>query len=188
ERVGAPRGGLCRAGCIAAEVAGVQSRPPLLEQPAVGDFVGQRVLEGILKIRKQPGLVDELSSLQAVESAAECIFTQLGDRLEQSQWHVLADDGHRLKQALVLRGESIGALREQGLSGRRSADRLDRLRQAVSSVRAGQDVRLRQGPDGLLEKEWVSAPDEELLERRQPQVPAKHGVQQLPSARSRKCI
>src|SRR5215813_14915274 len=39
-----------------ADDAGVQRLPPLLEQGAVGDLMGQRMLEGVLGIRKEPGL------------------------------------------------------------------------------------------------------------------------------------
>ena len=39
---------------------GVQRAPALLEQAAVGDLVGERVLEGVLEIREQARLVEEL--------------------------------------------------------------------------------------------------------------------------------
>jgi hypothetical protein len=44
---------------------------PFLQQSPVGDVVRERVLEGILEIRKEPGLVEELGGLQAVETATE---------------------------------------------------------------------------------------------------------------------
>ena len=85
----------------------------------------------------------------------------------------------------VLRSEPIDARRENGLDRRRHLDRVDWLHQAVSSGLAGQDLRLHQGPDCLLEEEWVTASHEELLERRQPRIPAEEGVQQLPGALGR---
>ena len=43
----------------------------LLQQSTVRDFMRERVLEGVLEIRKEPGLVKELGCLQAIESATE---------------------------------------------------------------------------------------------------------------------
>src|SRR5262249_57073790 len=48
---------------------GVERPPPLLEQAAVGDFVGERVLEGVLEVGKEARLVEELGGLQMAEPA-----------------------------------------------------------------------------------------------------------------------
>ena len=42
-----------------------------VEQAGICDLVGQGMLEGVLEIRKQAGLVDELGGLQALEPATE---------------------------------------------------------------------------------------------------------------------
>jgi hypothetical protein len=55
--------------------------------------VGKRVLEGVFEIGKQSGFVHELGGLQVVESATDRLVRQLGDRLEQRERDVLADDG-----------------------------------------------------------------------------------------------
>ena len=81
----------------------VKRAAALLEQTAVRDLVRERVLEGVLEIRIEPRLVEELGGLQVVESATERLVRQLGDRLQQRERHVLADDGGDLEQALVLR-------------------------------------------------------------------------------------
>ena len=83
----------------------------IVQESAVGDLVRERVLEGILEIRKQPGLVKELGGLQVVEAATDRLVGGVGDRLEQYQRHVLADDGGDLEEALVLRGEPVDARR-----------------------------------------------------------------------------
>ena len=103
----------------------------LLQQAAVRDLVRERVLEGVLEIRKQPRLVDELGSLQAVEPAAERLVRQIGDRLEQRERHVLADDGGDLQQVFVFRREPVDARRQHHLDRGRDLDRLDRLRQPI---------------------------------------------------------
>ena len=94
--------------------------------------MGERVLERVLEIRKQPRLVEELGGLEVVEPAAERLVRQLGDRLEQRERHVLADDGGDLEEALVLRGEPVDARRQDRLDRGRDLDRLDRLRQPVA--------------------------------------------------------
>ena len=46
---------------------GVQGLAPFLEQRAVGDFMGERVLEGVFGIGKEPRLVEKLGRLQMRE-------------------------------------------------------------------------------------------------------------------------
>ena len=48
----------------------VERSPPFGEQAAVGDFVGVRVLESVLQVRKQPGLVEEFVVLKIGEAPA----------------------------------------------------------------------------------------------------------------------
>ena len=129
----------------------------LLQQAAVRDLVRERVLEGVLEIRKEPGLVEELGGLQVVEPATERLVRQLGDRLEQRERHVLADDGGDLEQAFVLRGEPVDARRQHRLDRGRDLDRLDRLRQPIPASLPRQRLRLHQRPDGLLQEERVPA-------------------------------
>src|SRR5438132_1830637 len=63
----------------------VKRSPALIEQSAVRDLVSERVLEGILEVRIEAGLVEELGSLQVVEPATERLVRQLGDHREQYQ-------------------------------------------------------------------------------------------------------
>src|SRR6267143_3369675 len=79
--------------------------PTLLQEAAVRDLVRQRVLEGVLEIRVEAGLVEELRGLQAVEPWAERLIREVGDRLKQRDRYVLADDGGRLQKALVVLSE-----------------------------------------------------------------------------------
>src|SRR5215208_6988658 len=43
----------------------VQRAPPLLEQTAVGYFVGEGMLERVLEVGEEAGLVEQLRTLQA---------------------------------------------------------------------------------------------------------------------------
>ena len=74
----------------------VQGAPPLLEETAVGHFVGEGVLEGTLACGKKPGLVQELAGLEVGKATAQCLFGLLGDRLEERERDHQADHRGRL--------------------------------------------------------------------------------------------
>jgi hypothetical protein len=65
--------------------------------PPVRDFVSERVLERVLEVRKEPGLVEELRGLQVRELGAHLVLRRVGNGQEQRHRHVLADDGGRLE-------------------------------------------------------------------------------------------
>ena len=75
---------------------GVEGAAPLLEQARVGYLLGERVLEGVLQIREEGGLVQELGGLEATEPLPEWVLGDLENGLEERELHVLADDGGRL--------------------------------------------------------------------------------------------
>jgi hypothetical protein len=54
--------------------AGVQITPPVLQQPLVCHLVREGVLERVLKIGKEPDLVEELRSLQAGQLGAHLVL------------------------------------------------------------------------------------------------------------------
>jgi hypothetical protein len=70
----------------------VQLPASVMQETAIGHLVSERMLEGVLEVGIEPGLVDELGGLQTVESAPERIVREVGDRLEEWPRHVLADD------------------------------------------------------------------------------------------------
>jgi hypothetical protein len=166
----------------------VKLAPALLQQATVCHVVRERVLERVLEVRKQTGLVEELGRLESVESATERLVWQVGGRLEQNEGHILANDGGDLQQALVLREEPVDARRQHRLDRGRDLDRLDRLRQPIPAGRAIQRLRLHQRPDGLFQEKRVAALDEELLERRQVGTVAEEGIQELPGALGRERV
>jgi hypothetical protein len=49
----------------------VKLAAPVLEQAPVGHLVGQRVLEGVLQVREELGLVEGLRLLQMCEPAPQ---------------------------------------------------------------------------------------------------------------------
>ena len=117
----------------ASTIAGVEAPPPILEQAPVGHVVGQGVLEGVLEIREEPRLVEELGGLEVARPAAERLLRLLRDGLEEGEGHVLADDGGGLEQPLVLGREPVDAGGQDGLGRRRDLQGLRRPRQAVGA-------------------------------------------------------
>ena len=61
----------------------VEDAPPVLEQAAVGHVVGHRVLERVLEIREDPGLVQELRRLETADRGVQLVLGELGNGLEQ---------------------------------------------------------------------------------------------------------
>ena len=146
---------------------GVERAPPLLEQAAVGDLVRQGVLEGVLEIREEAGLVEELGGLEVGEPATQVLLGQLGHGEQEPERHVLADDRGRLEQPLVLGCQAVDAGREDRLDRRRHLDRRGVVRQPVGAPFTDQRPGFHQGPDALLEEQRIALGplDEGALER-----------------------
>src|SRR5262245_14622825 len=120
----------------------VQVATPLLQEAAVRDLVGERMLERVLQIRKQTRLVQELGRLQMREPAPKILFTQIGDGQQQRERHVLADDGGRLEQSLVVQREAVDARRENRLDRRGYLGRRGIAREPVGATATDERSRL----------------------------------------------
>src|SRR5437016_1428497 len=162
--------------------ASVQDAAALVEQSAVRDLVRQRVRERVLDLREELRLVDELRGAQAIEAPTEGFIRQLGNLLKDGQRDVIAHDGGRLQETLVLRSEAIDARRQHGLDRRRHVERMDRLRQAIPSWLSDQEIRLHQRSDGLFEEERIAVLDEALLQWREAVIGAEERIEQLARA------
>jgi hypothetical protein len=154
----------------------------LLQQSAVRDLVRESMLEGVLEIRIEARLVKELGGLEVIEPTAERLVRHLGDRLEQRERNVPADDRGDLEKMLVLRGEPVDARRQHRLDRGGNPDRLHRLRQSIPAWLSRQLLRLHQRANRFLQEKRVPALDEELLERGEPGIVAEECLQQLPGA------
>jgi len=62
--------------------AGVQGALPVVEQPLVRHLVSERMLERVLEVRKEPGLVEELRGLQVRELGAHLLLRRVGNGQE----------------------------------------------------------------------------------------------------------
>ena len=67
----------------------VQDLAPLDQQRVVGDFLRQRVLEGVLDIADRRLLVDELAQLQIVEHAVQLVVGLRDHLAHQRQAEIL---------------------------------------------------------------------------------------------------
>ena len=143
---------------MASTIRACRARRRSWSRLAVGDLVGERVLEGVLEVGEEARLVEELRGLEAREALAELLLRPLGDRLEQRERHVLADHGGRLEQPLRPRAAagrcgrpgSPGPWRAPGCASERLASGGRRPR---SPTRA---FGLDQGPHALLQEEGVA--------------------------------
>ena len=59
----------------------VEGAPPLLEEAAIGDLVGESMLEGVFQLGKEARFVEELGALQMRKARPECLLGRLGDGL-----------------------------------------------------------------------------------------------------------
>ena len=83
-----------------ADNASVKDAPLVPEQTRVDDLEGQRVLECVLKIGEQRGLVEELGGLEVGEPTTQVFLGLLGNGEQEPERHALADDRGRLEYRL----------------------------------------------------------------------------------------
>src|SRR5262249_24347191 len=161
---------------------GVQDAAALVEQSAIRHLVRQRMRERVLDLGEELRLIEELRGAQPIEPPAEGLVRELGDVLKDRTRNVVADDGGRLQQALVVRSEAVDTRRQHGLNRRWHLELVDRLHQAIPSRLADQQMRLLQRPDDLLQEERVPVDDEESLEWFERAIGAEERVQELAGA------
>src|SRR4029434_2284097 len=109
----------------------VQGASALLQQSAVRHFLGQRVLEGVLQLWEEGGLVQELRRQQPSQTIAHRLLRHVADDLQQGKRHVLTYDRGRLQQDFVFRRQAVDPGGEDRLHCRRHLDGVERSRHAV---------------------------------------------------------
>jgi hypothetical protein len=87
--------------------ATVEGAPAVLEQTAVRHVVGEGMLERVLEVREDPGLVEQLRGLQAPERGVQLAVGEVGDGLEQREGDILPDHRRCLEQRLVAGCQSV---------------------------------------------------------------------------------
>src|SRR3954466_15644856 len=84
----------------------------LFQKAAVGDFLGQRMLEGINGVARAVTLMEQLGGLELREMRIECGFRRIGDEPYQRDREVDAGDRGGLQQVFGFDRQTIDARRE----------------------------------------------------------------------------
>ena len=139
------------------------------------------MLEGVLEVGDERGLVEELARLEVGQTRAQRLIADACDRLEQDEGHITTDDGGRLEQVLLVGRETVDSRRQDGLDAGRNLNIPNRLSDAVTAGLPGERPRLDERTHTLLEKERVTvrALDQHLLERRERMVVAQQRTNEL---------
>jgi hypothetical protein len=147
--------------------------------------VGEGVLEGILTLWKEHRLVQELGGLEVRQAAMERRFGKVGDGLQQRPWHLGADDGGGLEEALVLGGQAIDTCGQHRLHRGGHLQAVEGFDDMIGTRCSDQHAGLDQRADALLEKEGIAfgALDQLWREGREAGVVTEKGLQQCVGAR-----
>jgi hypothetical protein len=114
----------------------VQRSPPLGEQAAIGNFVGERVLEGGLAVREQAGLVQKLVLLEIGQPPMQRVLRQPGDGVQDRVGNVLTDHRGGLQELLVGGWQTVDPRRENCLHRGRDLEGLEGADKAIGPSRA----------------------------------------------------
>src|SRR5258705_486628 len=141
---------------------------------AVGDFLGERMLEGVLDLGEEHLLEDQIASAERANGVFQLRLGNLADPLEDRLREALADDRRGLQKAPLALGKPIDARRQQRLDRRRYAELGDGPDQPIRPAPALQAAPLDQRLDDLLDEERIAAGVvlHELGETAEARVPA----------------
>jgi hypothetical protein len=111
----------------------------------------------------------------------EIVFVLLGNGGKQGERDVLADDGSRLEQLLVISRQTVDARRKDCLDGRRDLDPVHWLRERVCATLPPQDTGLDQRSHALFDEERIAPRlvGEKTLEGLERGITSKQCDQQL---------
>ena len=158
----------------------MEDPPPLVQQAAIGDLLGEGMLEGVDQLGKQTHLVQKLGILEMHEPLAERPFRKLHHGLEEDQgtsvpmtaavWSRDFSSGGR-RSMRVARTACTVAGTWQGEEG---------VRQAIGARLAHQSPGLYERPHALLQEEGITlgALDQEWIEGCQARVVSQEGLQE----------
>ena len=148
------------------------------------------MLEGVLEIGEEGGLVEKLGGSEMRELAAQCLLGHLGERLQERERHLRADDRGALKETLLVGRQPVDAGGENGLDGGRDLNGGGRVREAIGAGITQKNLGLDQRPDALLKEERIAVGtgDEDPLEWFELGTRTQERVEQLRGAVRRKRV
>jgi hypothetical protein len=139
-----PLAGLRRKFLDRGDDAAVQPRADVPGNAVVGDLVRQRVLEREFGLGAEPRGVQELTSLQASQAAADVLGGQLGCLLQERHRHDSTDHRGDVEHVFVGRREAVDARRD------------DVVHRPRHRKRGGLVGLLANGPRKLLQEERIA--------------------------------
>ena len=159
----------------------VDGAPAIGEEAAIRHLLRQRVLERVLRIGKEAGLIEKLPGLQKRELAAHALLRLIGDGVEQDERDVLSDNGGRLQQLLLRRWEPVDPGGQDGLDRGRNMNSVEGVSEAIGPALSDKGLRFHEGPHALFQKERVAIRplDEQGPQRGQLGVGAQQRLQEI---------
>src|SRR5437867_3572850 len=154
---------------------------PLVEETAVRDLVRERMLEGVLEVREQTRLIEELGGLEVSKTPAELRLGKVGNPFEQCHRDVFADSGGRLQEDLLVRRKAIDASSQDAGHSRGDVDVVNGAGEAIGAWRANKRASLDEASHAFFEKEGVPfrSRDEHRFEWLHTRVIADETAQEL---------
>ena len=151
------------------------------QQRVVGHPARQCVLEDVVRLLEQAGVIDELGRPETVQGVSEIVLGHRGDGLEQDDRHILSDGRRGLEQALVDGREPVDARGQNCLDGGGHPERLEGLGKAIASPLPDEDAVLDHYPDALFEEEGIPPCllDQQQLEGGQAVIVSEHEAEKL---------
>ena len=126
------------------------------KHPAIGNLLGQGVLEIVLQIGKHLRGEKKLAGLQSGEQGVEHVFRQPGDGPQQHQRDLLPNNRRDLQQAPFGGGQRVDARGEHRQDRGRDLAALERLGQPIAATLAFQDAAIGKASYDLLDEETGS--------------------------------
>jgi hypothetical protein len=116
----------------------------LRELRAVGNFLCQRVLEGVLGLRIERLLVKEFGTRESMKSGGQVSVAEISHALENRLGELLADHRRGLEQPLLPLGQAVDPCCEYALHSRGQTDLCRGCDQAISTPGSCDNARLDQ--------------------------------------------
>ena len=135
----------------------VHPRPTLGELRPVCHLLGERMLEGVLRLRMESALVDEFRRHQRMQRGHQLRLGKLDDAFEDGLGELLANHRGRLEDRLLALSEAIDPGRQHRLHGGRDGHLVHGPGEPVRASRAVEHPALDERLDRLLDEERVAA-------------------------------
>src|SRR5438876_3875146 len=132
-------------------------RTPLGELRVVGDLLRQRVLEGVLDLRIEGRLEQELARNERPDGGGELVLREIRDAPQHRIRQLAADHRRGLEHGFLALRQPVDASRQDGLDRGRDRELLHGSHEPIGAPRPDQGFRLDERLHHLLDEEGISA-------------------------------